>query len=140
LRKEASFREHYKGMVFLSLSINFMLQGCVLLAVGAGAGAGVGTVAYIKGELQTTYASSLDRTWEATLGALKDLDIKVIATEKDKIKGDIEARKADGTKVKIALSQAGTGTTLVKIRVGLFGDDASSRAINGQIASRLGVK
>lgn len=129
-----------KVMLFLFLSINLLLQGCMLLAAGAGAGAGVATVTYIKGELQTTYPASLDKTWDATLLALKDLDIKVIYTERDKINGNIEARRNDGTKIKISLTQEGTGTTLLKIRVGVFGDDSYSRAINSRIASRLGVK
>jgi len=129
-----------KVMSFLFLSINLLLQGCMLLAAGAGAGAGVATVTYIKGELQTTYPTSLDKTWDATLLALRDLDIKVIYTERDKINGNIEARRNDGTKIKISLTQEGTGTTLLKIRVGVFGDDSYSRAINSRIASRLGVK
>lgn len=112
----------------------------MLLAVGAGAGAGVATVSYVKGELQTTYPTTLDKTWDATLGALKDLDLKILFTERDKITGNIEARKNDGTKIKISLLQEGTGTTILKIRVGLFGDEAYSRAINSRIASRLGVK
>ncbi len=124
----------------LILSLNLLIQGCMLLAVGAGAGAGVATVSYIKGELQTTYPTTLDRAWDATLGALKDLDIKVIHTERDKITGNIEARRNDGTKIKIELSQGGTGTTLLKIRVGIFGDETYSQTINSRIASRLGIK
>ncbi len=124
----------------LILSLNLLIQGCMLLAVGAGAGAGVATVSYIKGELQTTYPTTLDRAWDATLGALKDLDIKVIHTERDKITGNIEARRNDGTKIKIELSQGGAGTTLLKIRVGIFGDETYSQTINSRIASRLGIK
>ena len=122
------------------LLLNLMVQGCMLLAAGAGAGAGVATVSYIKGELQTTYPTSLDKTWDATLGALKDLDVKVVYTERDRINGNIEAKRSDGTKIKINLFQEGTGTTLLKIRVGVFGDDAYSRAINSRISSRLGIK
>jgi hypothetical protein len=55
-----------RAISFILLGMSFMLQGCILLAVGAGAAAGVGAVAYLKGELQTTYAASLDRTWEAS--------------------------------------------------------------------------
>ena len=125
--------------IMLLLLMSLFLQGCMLLALGAGAGAGAGTVAYIKGELRTTYASSLDRTWNATLAALRDLDIRVVSNRKDETKGEIEARQSDDTKVKIAMEPSGPNTTLVKIRVGMFGDDAASRAINSKIASRLGV-
>ena len=98
------------------------------------------TVAYVKGELKTTYAASLDRAWEATLSALKDLQIKVRESKKDATKGDIEATKADGTKVTIALEPAGPDTTTVRIRVGTFGDEEASRVINRKIAIKLDAK
>jgi hypothetical protein len=129
-----------KAMMIALLFMSFMLQGCVLLAVGAGAAAGAGTVAYIKGELQTTYAASLDRTWNATLEALRDLDYKVITSEKGGAEGEIEAKQIGGDKVKVALSISGPGTTLVKIRVGVFGDEAISRAISDKIAQKLGLR
>ena len=128
------------GMILVLMGMGLMLQGCLLLAAGAGAGAGVATVAYVKGELKTTYAASLDRTWDATLGALKDLQINVRSSKKDATEGNVEATKADGTKVKIALEPAGPDTTSVRIRVGTFGDEEASKVINRQIASRLGVK
>jgi hypothetical protein len=129
-----------KLIVFIWVGMSFMLQGCVLLALGAGAAAGVGTVAYLKGELQTTYAASLDRTWEASLDALEDLNYTVISSEKGEAEGVIEAGQVGGDKVKINLSIEGPGTTLVKVRVGIFGDESVSRTINGRIASNLGVQ
>ncbi|MEI9478170.1 MAG: DUF3568 family protein [Deltaproteobacteria bacterium] len=129
-----------KALLFVLLFLSFMLQGCVLLAVGAGAAAGAGTVAYLKGELQTTYAASLDRTWEAALGALKDLNYRIISSQKEGPEGEIEAKRVGEDTVKVILMISGPGTTLVKIRVGIFGDEAVSRAINSRIASGLGVK
>jgi hypothetical protein len=126
-----------KVMIFVLLSMSLLLQGCMLLAVGAGAAAGVGTMAYIAGEFQTTYAASLDRTWNATLEALKDLDFRIVATQKNKTEGDIEAKKIAGDKVRISLSIAGPGMTLAKIRVGFFGDETASRTISDKIVSRL---
>jgi hypothetical protein len=128
------------GMILVLIGMGLMLQGCLLLAAGAGAGAGVATVAYVKGELKTTYAASLDRAWDATLSALKDLQINVRSSKKDATEGNIEASKADGTKVKIALEPAGPDTTSVRIRVGTFGDEEASKVINRKIASSLGVK
>ncbi len=128
-----------KTMIAILMFLTLFLHDCMLLALGAGAGAGAGTVAYVKGELRTTYASSLDRTWGATVSALRDLDIRVVSSHRDETKGEIEARQSDDTKVKIAMEPSGPNTTLVKIRVGMFGDNAVSRAINRKIASRLGV-
>jgi len=129
-----------RAISFILLGMSFLLQGCILLAVGAGAAAGVGAVAYLKGELQTTYAASLDRTWEASLDALKDLNYRVISSEKGGAEGNIEAKLVGGDEVKISLSIPGPGTTLVKIRVGVFGDESVSRTINSKIASNLGVQ
>jgi hypothetical protein len=127
-----------KGMMLALLSMSFMVQGCALLLVGAGAGAG--TYAYVKGELQTTYGASVDRTWNATLSALKDLNMRVEWTKKDVLEGNIEATKPDGTKVKIDLIKAGPDTTTVKIRIGVFGDEEASRLIHRKIADILGIK
>ena len=122
------------------LALSLMLQGCLLLVLGAGAGAGVGTVAYVRGELQTTYAAPLNRTWDAALGALKDLAIPVTAIKKDEVGGTIEGKRGDGKAVKITLGDAGPGTTSVGIRIGIFGDEEASRAINRRIGERLGTK
>jgi hypothetical protein len=124
-----------KGIALIFLCSVLMLQGCVAVI---GAGAGAGTVAYVRGELQTSYAASFNRTWEASLAALKDLGITVYNTEKDATEGNIEATKADGTKVKINLKPAGSDITAVKIRVGIFGDEEVSRTISNQISKRLG--
>jgi hypothetical protein len=129
-----------KVMICVLLCMSLMLQGCVFLALGTGAAAGAGTVAYIKGELQTTYAASLDRTYQATLEALKDLDYRIISAQKDGAEGEIQAKKIGGEKVKVNLSISGPGSTLVKIRVGIFGDEALSRTISSRIASQLGFK
>ena len=130
-----------RGMMLALFCVSFALPGCnALLRAGAGPGAGAATYAYVKGELQTTYGASFDRTWNATLSALRDIDIKVVGTRKDTLEGNIEATKADGTKVRIDLVKAGPDTTTVKIRVGVFGDEEPSRLIHRKIADILGIK
>lgn len=125
------------GILWLVISSSLALQGCLVVA---GAGAGAGAVAYVRGELQTTYPAPLERTWEAALGALKDLQIPVHNAKKDALGGIIEATRADGSKVTLALETVGTNTTSVKIRVGLFGSEDASKAIHRKIAERLGMK
>jgi hypothetical protein len=127
-----------KVMLCVLVFLSFILEGCVLLAIGTGAAAGAGAVAYVKGELQTTYAAPLDQTYQATLDALEDLDYRILSTEKDGTEGEIEAKRVGGDSVKVKLSVSGRGTTLVKIRVGFFGDEAVSRTIERKIGSRLG--
>ena len=128
-------------LIFCALvSMGLMLQGCMLLALGTGAAAGAGAVAYIKGELRVTYTAPLDRTWEATLGALDDLGYGILTSQKGESGGEIEAKKVGQDKVTVGLLISGPGTTLVTIRVGIFGDEEVSRTIQGKITSRLEVK
>lgn len=130
-----------RKLALLFLLTGWLLQGCVaLVAAGAGAGAGAGAVAYVRGELQTTYPVSLDRTWDAVLGALNELAIPVKSAKKNALGGSIEATRADGTAVRVALESAGPGATAVRIRVGMLGDEEASKAIHQKIAERLGTK
>lgn len=129
---------HIIGGVVLGVSL--MLQGCVpLLAAGAGAAAAAGTIAYVEGDLDTTYAASLNRTWDATMGALKDSQLRIVEQQKDIAHATMKARREDNAPVTVSLDQAGPNTTSVKIRVGTFGDEEASRAINRRIAARLGT-
>ena len=129
------------GILLLLLLTSLALQGCAVVVVGGAAvGAGAATVAWVRGELQSTYPAPMDGTWDATLGALKELGIRVYSSKKDATAGFIEASKVDATKVKINLEPAGPGTTTVKIRMGTFGDEEASMAIHREISRKLGVK
>ena len=115
---------------------SLMLQGCVAAVVGAGAGAG--TYAYMRGEYQTTYSYPLEKTYSATLAALKDLQMPVVSSFKDLTDGTIESKKGDGSDVKILLKSEGVNVTSVKVRIGVFGNEAASRLIADKISGRLG--
>ena len=128
------------GVMIVLFLVSASLQGCAVLVVGGAAGAGAATVAYVRGELQSTYPASMESTWDATLKALKELGIRVYSSKKDATTGFIEASKVDATKVKVNLEPAGPGTTTVKIRVGTFGDEEASLAIHREISKKLGVK
>ena len=114
-----------------------MLQGCVAAVVGAGAGAG--TYAYMRGEYQTTYSYPLEKTYSATLAALKDLQMPVVSSVKDLTDGTIESKKGDGSDVKILLKTEGELVTSIRVRVGIFGNEAVSKLIVDKISGRLGV-
>ena len=91
-------------------------------------------------QARARFPGSKPSGWEASLAALKDLNIAIYNTEKDETGGTIEATKKDGTKVKINIKPTGSDTTLVKIRIGVFGDEDTSRLIGTQISKRLGKK
>ena len=122
------------GVLLLLLPL---LAGCPLLLVGASAGAGAGTVAYIAGAHSQVHAGNYERVWSAVLGALHQMNIRVITTEKDSLGGTIRARRVDDTSVSLKVEPTGAETTRVIIRVGMFGDRAASEATQARIVSAL---
>ena len=113
------------------------LTGCLLLLVGTGAG--VGTYSYVKGALEHEYPVPLDRTYNATLSAIKQLQLIVIEQKKDSLGATIVARRADDTKVSVWLEPVGAGSTRVTIRVGVFpGDRDAAIRIDNEIQRALG--
>ena len=111
--------------------------GCFLVAVGAAGAAGAGTVAYVRGELDAV----LDRPYEAVVGsandALSQLQFAKVSESKDAFTADLIARTADDTKIELQITRKADRLTEVKIRIGVFGDEAKSRAILDQIKTNL---
>jgi hypothetical protein len=110
--------------------------GCVGALV-AGAAAGAGGYAYVKGELKATESAPLDRMWNATLAAMKDLEFPVTSQRKDALEAELTARNASDKKVAIKLKKVSEAATEVHIRVGTLGDEALSRVIMEKIKARL---
>ena len=124
--------------ILLGLGLVVICGGCVAATVGSGAGAGVGTYSYVTGELQATYSTSIERLWPASLAAMQDLKLTVDRQQMDALGGIIEARRADGTPVKVHLKPAGELSTRVGVRVGTsFGSQEKSERIHRAIAKRL---
>jgi hypothetical protein len=114
--------------------------GCGLfLAAGAGAAAGVGAAEYIGGELKQAYAAPMEKTWNASLAATDQL--KMRATEKSIDNLDqnrvIKGKTDDGKDFQISLETLGKDVTMVKVRIGVFGDEKISRTIHETIAKNL---
>ena len=121
----------------LMASLLAFVSGCALFVVGAAAGAGAGGYAWYNGEITTTEGASLDRTWNATLAAVKDLEFPVTDQAKDALEAHLTARNASNTNISIKLKNLSNTSTEIRIRVGTFGDEALSRTILNKINSRL---
>ncbi|HAK95121.1 MAG TPA: hypothetical protein DCM87_09005 [Planctomycetes bacterium] len=120
-----------------AITLLVMQSGCFVLLVGGVAAAGVGGYAYVKGESTAVLAASMDRSWNATVAALEDLRLPVIAKANDALSGEITARNASDTKITISLRRVSDNATEIGIRVGTFGDEAQSKAILDRIAAHL---
>ncbi len=58
-------------------------------------------------------------------------------TTKDGLGGEIEAHRADNTAVMVKVEPDGENATIVKVRIGTFGDKADSEVIQARISSLL---
>lgn len=125
------------GVMVSLLALVALGAGCAVVAVGAAAGAGAAGYAYVSGVLVSTESATLDRAWDATLAAMKDLQFPITSQRKDALQASLVARNAFDKKISIKLKKVSEQSTEVRIRVGTFGDETASRAILEKIKKRL---
>ena len=119
-----------------SRSVLSILCG-VLIVLGIGAGTSA-QVSFNKGELDATYSAPLDKTWQAALEGIRTFDwIEIYKTQKDSTGGIIEAWGKSRTHIIVTVRPTGANTTLVKIQVGMFGDEVESQRINQAISAQV---
>ncbi len=124
-------KKNFLGVAGLCL---FLLSGC--FAVATGTASGIGTYNYVKGELCTSESVSFNEAWRATLKTVDELEFKVVK-EKDAMSAEVICRRYNDQKVSITLTRVSEVVTEFKIRVGTFGDEATSRMIFEKIKSYL---
>jgi len=125
-------------LVHIAVIIFFSsLLGCTAALVGAGAGAGVGTYSYIKGELKVTYSYKYTQVVSATESAIRELGFTVKEEKKDMMKYRLKAKMADGTGVKIKIDRVSESITVLRIKIGWFGNKNLSIQIMKAIEKKL---
>lgn len=133
--KHGVFQRSLFRMLAVSTAVVALVlsAGCFVVAVGAAGAAGAGTVAYVRGELDTGISMSLEQAVSATNRALDQLELIRISEKKDAFSAVIIARTAEDKKVEIHLTKQGEELTTVQIRIGVFGNEERSRAILAKI-------
>ena len=127
-----------QGLLIIILGMGLLMNsGCAAVLVGGAAAGGAGAVLYIKGELHSTEDVSLDRAWNATQAAIKDMGFTVTAKDKDAVSAELVALTADNKKISIILNRKADNVTEISIRVGTFGDESMSRLILEKIRKRF---
>jgi hypothetical protein len=124
------------GVVFFGF---LAVTGCAVFLVGAGAGVGIGTAEYIRGELKQAYAAPMEKAWNASLTAAEELKMRTTEKSIDNVDQNrlIKGKTDEGRDFQIALEATSQEVTTVKIRVGVFGDEAYSKRILEVIAKNL---
>lgn len=121
--------------VAASLSLIALTQsGCLLVAAAAGTGA---TVAYMRGDTESTLDAAPDKVTAASKAALEDLKINVISSSATGLDGDVVGRTAGDDKVHIVVKASGERSSSISIRIGTFGDQAVSNRILLKVNERL---
>ena len=118
------------GLLGLSLIV---LPGCIVAAAGAGASA----VAYVRGELNADLNADYNKVVDSARKSIKDLEFAKVSENKDALKAVLVARTAMDKKVEIDITNSGKKLTNIKIRIGLFGDEALSMSILDKIKAGL---
>jgi len=116
-------------LMVLIVSMAGVTGGCVVAAAGLGAG----TVAYVRGDLETMEPKSLDEVYKAAEKAVKELGLNVSQKTKDAMSAVFVGRDAEDKKIRIKLTAAEDNMTKLSIRIGLFGNETKSRLIHEHI-------
>lgn len=110
-------------------------SGCgALLLVG---GAGTSAIAFATGELRSTEKSALAELDAACAAAVDVLGYDEVETERTADQIRWRARTAAGDPVDIRLIARKSDRTELRIRIGVFGDEAKSRLVLEQIHQAL---
>ena len=127
-----------KRMSWLLLLICiYCISGCVVLGAGVAAvGAGSGAYFYINGEGTTDYYYPFDRVWNACEKTVADMRGSDVEKSKGISKGTITA-KINDEKVQFTVTYKDKKVTTVAIRVGMIGNELSSKLINDKIYDNL---
>lgn len=121
-------------LIIVLLGTAGLVQGCLIAAVGLGA---AGTIAYVRGDLESVESEKLDVVYEAALKAMDKLGLAVTKKSKDALSAVIVGRDAQDKKVTITLKAVAEGATQLSIRVGVFGSETKSRLIYKEIQENL---
>ena len=128
MRKKQGF------LIILLIGMLVLNEGCMVAAVGIGA---AGTVAYVRGDLETVESENIDDVYDATLKALKDLELLPTRKSKDALGAEIVTYDAQDKKITIRLMSSAEKMTEMSIRIGVFGSETKSRLIYQKIRENL---
>ena len=119
---------------FFVCAICFCTAGCGAVIVGGAAAAG--TYYYMDGQARATYDTSLDKAFDASLAACKQMGIAVTMQSKKSTSANITG-KLSGDTTTIDIKLIGDELTEIIVRIGLWGNEESSRRLQKAIRNRL---
>src|SRR5688500_17835622 len=122
------------GTFVLALALACTQAGCLVVAAAAGAGT---TVAYVRGDLESSVNGNPEQVTAASKKAMEEMKFTVISSGASNIDGQVVARTAQDTQVKVVVQAQGDDVSAVKIRVGNFGNQSLSAQILEKIRANV---
>jgi hypothetical protein len=110
-------------LMIMTLVLN---TGCAVALIGAGA---AGTMAYIGGDLEATEPYDVEKVYQASQVAIRELGLARISQSQDVLGAQIIARDALDKKITIKIKYHTEYSTKLSIRVAMFGSEEKSRHI-----------
>jgi len=126
-----SIRKLFLGLSLISLVLGY---GCRPQIVGQDA------AVYSSTTLFAVVSADLTSTYNASVKALKDLEIDLTDQAKDVFSAKVVGKAADGKVIRISMKPREEGGTSLTIRVGTFGDKFRSGVIYEKIKKNLAGK
>jgi len=117
-----------------------MAAGCAAtLLMGLGGLTALGTYKWVEGTMEKDYPRSMRETFDATMEAAKNLNLKISSEQFAPSQSRILATTQDGTAVKVELVARPNEITTVKIRFGMMGNADWSAYYHRQIMKVLRI-
>ena len=124
----------------IMLAALLFASGCAaMMLMSLGGAAAIGSYKWIEGTMEKDYPRSIQDTWNATLAACKDMQLKISGQQYNPIESKIEAVAPPDTNVKIQLVARPNQITTVKVRFGLMGNLDASAYFHRRILHHLGL-
>ena len=123
-----------KKITIVAILITFIFTGCAPVAFIGGAALGVGGYKYYNSTLVVIYKASFDKTWDASIAALEQLEYQVYEQKRKMTSGKISTAGSVNERVKLSFKYVSLEETEVSIRIGVMGDEVISNKIKDKIS------
>lgn len=130
----------WRNKLWLLPAALLLTAGCAAtLLLGLGGAAAIGSYKWIEGTMEKDYPKPMQETWNATLKACNDLQLKIGSQQYNPMESKIDAVAPPDTNVKIQLIARPNQITTVKVRFGLMGNVDASAYFHRRIMEHLGL-
>jgi hypothetical protein len=133
-------QKNWRTKLGILLAALLLAAGCVeTMLIGLGATAAIGSYKWLEGTMEKDYPRPMQETWDATLKACGDLQLKITSQQYNPVESKLEAVAPPDTNVKIQLVGRPNQITTLKVRFGLMGNVDASAYFHRRVMHHLGL-